>query len=243
MSGILGEYWQAYLWNDGLHLSGLAMTLWLLVLSVCIGFALALPLAIARVSDNPLLRGPVWLYTWLLRGTPLYLQLLLCYTGIYSLELVRGQDFLNAFFRDGLNCTILAFSLNTCAYMTEILAGAIRGTASGEVEAARAFGMSRLDIYRRIVLPSALRRALPGFSNEVILVLHSTSVAFTATVPDLLKVARDASSATYSPFWAFGIAGALYAATAFLLVWLFRKGELRWLAYLKPQVHRSSGEA
>ncbi|MGC8074410.1 amino acid ABC transporter permease, partial [Salmonella enterica] len=77
-----------------------------------------------------------------------------------------------------------------------------------------------------------LRRALPYFSNEVILMLHSTSVAFTATVPDLLKVARDVNSATYAPFLSFGIAGALYAGTAFLLIWLFRRGELRWLAYL-----------
>ncbi|HFT7995862.1 TPA: ABC transporter permease subunit, partial [Pseudomonas aeruginosa] len=125
----------------------------------------------------------------------------------------------------------------TCAYMTEIFAGAIRNTPHGEVEAARAYGMGGFTLYRRIVLPSALRRALPYFSNEVILMLHSTSVAFTATVPDLLKVARDVNSATYAPFLSFGIAGALYAGTAFLLIWLFRRGELRWLAYLRPQTH------
>ncbi len=98
--------------------------------------------------------------------------------------------------------------------MTEIFAGAIRNTPHGEVEAARAYGMGGFTLYRRIVLPSALRRALPYFSNEVILMLHSTSVAFTATVPDLLKVARDVNSATYAPFLSFGIAGALYAGTA-----------------------------
>lgn len=237
MNAVLDEYWQAYLWTDGLQLTGLAMTLWLLILAVALGFLLAIPLAVARTCGNPLLRYPVWLYTYVFRGTPLYIQLLFFYTGVYSLNAIRAQDFLNAFFRDGFNCTVLAFVLNTCAYMTEIFAGAIRNTPHGEVEAARAYGMGGFTLYRRIVLPSALRRALPYFSNEVILMLHSTSVAFTATVPDLLKVARDVNSATYAPFLSFGIAGALYAGTAFLLIWLFRRGELRWLAYLRPQTH------
>jgi len=237
MTTILQDYWQAYLWTDGGHLSGLAVTLWLLILSVLIGFLLAVPLSIARVSANPLIRTPVWFYTYVFRGTPLYIQLLFFYTGVYSLHVIRAQDFLNAFFRDGFNCTVLAFGLNTCAYMTEIFAGAIRATPHGEIEAARAYGMTSFTLYRRIVLPSALRRALPLFSNEVILMLHSTSVAFTATVPDLLKIARDVNSATYASFAAFGIAGVLYACTAFLLIWLFRRGELHWLAYLKPRTH------
>ena len=237
MIGILENYWQAYLWSDGPHFSGLAVTLWLLILSVVTGFLLAVPLAIARVSRNPLIRLPVWCYTYVFRGTPLYIQLLFFYTGVYSLHVVRSQDFLNAFFRDGFNCTVLAFALNTCAYMTEIFAGSIRATPHGEIEAASAYGMSRFTLYRRIILPSAMRRALPFFSNEVILMLHSTSVAFTATVPDLLKIARDVNSATYASFAAFGIAGVLYAASAFSLIWLFRRGELHWLGYLKPRTH------
>jgi len=237
MTGILGDYWQAYLWRDGPYFSGLAVTLWLLILAVLIGFLLAVPLSLARTSRNPLLRLPVWGHTYVFRGTPLYIQLLFFYTGVYSLQVIRSQDFLNAFFRDGFNCKVLAFGLNTCAYMTEIFAGAIRAVPHGEVEAARAFGMNRFTLYRRIVLPSALRQALPLFSNEVILMLHSTSVAFTATVPDLLKIARDVNSATYASFTAFGIAGVLYAGSAFFLIWLFRRGELHWLAYLKPRTH------
>ena len=158
MNAVLDEYWQAYLWTDGLQLTGLAMTLWLLILAVALGFLLAIPLAVARTCGNPLLRYPVWLYTYVFRGTPLYIQLLFFYTGVYSLNAIRAQDFLNAFFRDGFNCTVLAFVLNTCAYMTEIFAGAIRNTPHGEVEAARAYGMGGFTLYRRIVLPSALRR-------------------------------------------------------------------------------------
>ncbi len=237
MNEILQQYWQAYLWSDGYHLSGVAMTLWLLVASIAIGFVLAVPLAVARVSENPLIRGPVWFYTYVFRGTPLYIQLLVFYSGIYSIESVRAQPLLDAFFREGINCTLLAFALNTCAYTVEIFAGAIRTTPYGEIEAARAYGMSGFTLYRRIILPSALRRALPYYSNEVILMLHSTTLAFTATVPDILKVARDVNSATYASFEAFSIAAALYAVIVFTLVWLFRRCEMRWLAFLKPQAH------
>ncbi|GGU77957.1 histidine transporter permease HisM [Pseudomonas laurentiana] len=237
MTEIMKDYWKAYLWFDGYQLSGVAMTLWLLVVAIAIGGLLAVPLSVARVSRNPLIRGPVWFYTYVFRGTPLYIQLLILYSGIYSLQMVREQPVLDAFFREGINCTLLAFALNTCAYTTEIFAGAIRATPYGEIEAGRAYGMSPFTLYRRIILPSALRRALPYYSNEVILMLHSTTLAFTATVPDLLKIARDVNSETYSSFEAFGIAAVLYALMVFALVWLFRRCEMRWLAFLKPQTH------
>lgn len=231
------QYGKAYLWTDGYQLSGVAMTLWLLVASIVIGFLLSIPMSVARVARNPFIRGPVWFYTYLFRGTPLYIQLLVLYTGIYSLSFVRGQPLLDAFFREGFNCTLLAFALNTCAYTTEIFAGAIRATPHGEIEAARAYGLSSFKVYKRVILPSALRRALPAYSNEVILMLHSTTLAFTATVPDLLKVARDVNAETYATFESFGVAAMFYAVMVFALVWLFRKGELRWLAFLKPQTH------
>ena len=235
MIEIIHDYWRNYLFTDGYRFTGLAITLWLLVVSIGIGFCLSVPLAVARVSKNKFVSGAVWLYTYIFRGTPLYVQLLLCYTGIYSLEVVRSHELLNAFFREGMNCTLLAFTLNTCAYTTEIFAGAIKATAYGEIEAARAYGMSTFTLYRRVILPSALRRAVPLYSNEVILMLHATTVAFTATVPDILKIARDANSATYMSFQAFGIAALLYLAISFALVGLFRRAEARWLAYLRPQ--------
>ena len=150
---------------------------------------------------------------------------------------MRSEPSLDAFFRSGLDCAVLSFALNTCAYTTEIFAGAIRATPYGEVEAARAYGMSPFTMYRRVILPSALRRALPLYSNEVILMLHATTVAFTATVPDILKVARDANAATFASFDAFGLAALLYCAVSFVLVALFRRAERRWLGYLAPRAH------
>ena len=89
-------------------------------------------------------------------------------------------------------------------------------------------------MYRCIILPSALRIALPAYSYEVILMLHSTALAFTATVPDLLKIARDINSATYQPFTAFGIAAVLYLIISYVLISLFRKAEKCWLQHIKP---------
>ncbi|PRX28136.1 amino acid ABC transporter membrane protein 2 (PAAT family) [Paraburkholderia sp. BL18I3N2] len=235
MIDIVRQYWQNYLYTDGFQFTGLAVTLWLLVASLGLGFMLALPLSVARASRNRLLSTPVWLFTYVFRGTPLYVQLLICYTGLYGLHVVHSHALLDAFFRDAMNCTLLAFALNECAYATEIFAGAIRATAYGEIEAALAVGMSTLTIYRRIILPSALRRALPMYGNEAILMLHSTTLAFTATIPDILKVTRDVNSATYASFEAFGIAALLYAMIAFALVWIFRQLERRLLAYLKPR--------
>lgn len=216
------------------QLSGLSMTLWIMVLSLCFGMLLSLPLAICRVSSCPWLRWPVQLYTYVLRGTPLYVQLLLVYTGFFSLGFVRGSEFLSDFFRSGFNCVILAFSLNCCAYLTEVLAGSIRAIPAEEIEAAHAYGFSRFKLYTKIILPSALKRSLPYYSNETILILHSTSIAFTATVPELLKIARDVNSETFAPFLSFGLAGALYALVATLLVLLFRRWEKRYLVFLKP---------
>lgn len=234
MIELLQEYWKPFLYSDGYHITGLAMTLWLLSASLFLGFLMALPLSIARVSSNVWVRWPVQFYTYVFRGTPLYIQLLICYTGIYSLAAVRAQPMLDAFFRDAINCTILAFALSTCAYTTEIFAGAIRNMNHGEVEAAKAFGLRGWKLYAYIIMPSALRRSLPNYSNEVILMLHSTTVAFTATVPDILKVARDANSATFLTFQSFGIAAAIYLAVTFSLVGLFRLAERRWLSFLGP---------
>lgn len=237
MIQLIGQYWQNYLYTDGYRLSGLVITLWLLVVSVGLGFLFAVPLAIARASRNRFISGPVWLYTYVFRGTPLYVQLLLCYTGIYSLHYVHDHAWLNTFFRDAMSCTLLAFTLNECAYATEIFAGAIKTMPAGEIEAGLAYGMSRFTLYRRVILPSALRRALPSYSNEVILMLHATTLAFTATVPDILKVTRDVNAATYMSFQAYGIAALLYAVIVFALIWAFRRLETRWLAFLKPQGH------
>jgi histidine transport system permease protein len=232
MIDLIKEYWQPFLWGSPNHISGLAMTLWLTVASCVMGFVFALPLSVGKAAGPLWIRGAISVFTFVFRGTPLYIQLLIVYSAIYGLDFVRSTPGLGAFFKDALNCTILAFTVNTCAYTTELLTGAVKATPRGEVEAARSLGLSGPSLYLRIILPSALRRALPAYSNEVILMLHATSLAFTATVPDILKVARDANAEYYLPFPAFGIAAILYACLSLTFISLFRKAERKWLGHL-----------
>ena len=132
-------------------------------------------------------------------------------------------------------CACLAFAINTSAYSAEILAGSLRATPQGEIEAAKAMGMSRFGLYRRILLPSALRRALPQYSNEVIMMLHTTSLASVVTLVDITGAAKTVSSQYYLPFEAYITAGAFYLLLTFILLRLFRLAERRWLAYLAPR--------
>ncbi|WP_127557225.1 ABC transporter permease [Saccharospirillum alexandrii] len=234
MIDIIKEYGQAFLWTDGYQFTGIAVTLFLLVITLVFGFILSIPLAVGRLSKNRFIALPIWLFSYVFRGTPFFVQLLVIYTGIYTLGFVRESDFLDWFFSSGYRCALLALVLNTTAYTIEIFAGAIRSLPHGEIEAAKAYGFSGYKLYRCIVLPAALRQALPAYSNEVILVLHATSLVFTVTVPDILKVARDANSATYQSFAAFGTAALIYLALSFILVALFNRAEKRWLAHLRP---------
>ncbi|MCW5262866.1 ABC transporter permease [Verminephrobacter eiseniae] len=213
---------------------GLVLTLELLSISSVIGFALAVPLALARNSSNWLLSRSVWLYTGLFRGTPLLVQLFMLYYGLAQWPWIR-ESWAWPYLREAYGCAILAFTLNTAAYIAEILAGQIRNTPHGEVEAARSLGMNHWLLLRRIVLPSALRRALPAYSNEVIMLMHATSVASLVTLADLTGIARQIYAETYNPFEPFLIAGIFYLVLTNALAWIFRRMEKHWLAYLRPR--------
>ena len=227
--------------NIQLYWDGLVNSLLLLATSLLVGGLMALPLAVARVSENKFIQGPVWLFTYVMRGTPLLIQVYLIYYGLGQMEYIQARwddSWFWKWFKEPMFCAILAFALNTCAYTVELLAGAIRDTGHGEVEAARAMGMSRWTTMRRILLPSAMRRSLPGYSNEVIMMLHSTSLA--SAVPALLDItgaARQIYADFYIPFEAFITAGAIYATLTLMLVGLFKLAERRWLAHLAPRKH------
>jgi arginine/ornithine transport system permease protein len=222
-----------------LFASGMVDTVSLLLACLVIGGVLAILFALALTSRLPWLRRLVGLYTYVIRGTPLLIQLYLIYYGVAQLEWVQARwndvwpwtYFQNAFF-----CAWLAFSINTSAYTAELLAGAIRETHPGEVEAAQAMGMTPWQTKRRIILPSAMRRALPAYGNEVVQMLHSTSLA--STVPGLMDVTAVASriySDFYLPFEAYLFAAALYLAVTFALVALFKGAERHFLAHLAPR--------
>ena len=220
-----------------LFASGVGTTLELLALALAGGLLLAVPLAVARASPSRWWRLPVAAFTFVFRGTPLLVQVYLIYYGVAQLDWVQARWDVTwpwTWFKEPFFCAILAFVLNTTAYTVELLAGAIRETPHGEVEAARAFGMGRATLLTRIVLPSALRRALPGYGNEVVLMLHATSLA--SVVPgivDLTGAANSLYASTYLPFEAYIAAGLIYLVLTFALVSLLRAVEARALAHLR----------
>jgi arginine/ornithine transport system permease protein len=220
--------------NLPLYLSGTFTTLKLLATSLALGLLVALPLAVVRSRPQRWMRAPVWLFTYAIRGTPLLVQLFLVYYGLAQFAFVR-ESAAWPWLQSAWFCACLALATNTCAYTTEILAGAMRNTPRGEIEAARAMGLSDAGVLRRIVLPSALRRAIPAYGNEVILMLHGTSLASVVTLLDLTGVARDVNARFYVPFEAFVTAGFFYLAITLGLVALFRAAERRWLAHLAPR--------
>lgn len=215
-------------------ISGLWLTIWFTAASLAIGLVLSVPLAVARTSRNPLINGPVFAYTYFFRGTPLFVQLLLIYYGSGQFEWIKAS-WAWPLLQEAWFCALLAFVLNTAAYTTEILRGAIEATPHGEVEAAHACGMSHTQAMRRVILPGAFRRALPAYGNECVFMMHGTSVAGLVTLLELTGVASVIQSRFYSPFEAFGTAAVFYMALTFGIVAAFHQLERRFHRHLRPR--------
>ena len=211
---------------------GVWVTLGLTFLSLAVGGVLAVPLAIARAARHPVLNPLVWTYTYVFRGTPLLVQTYLLYYGAGQFDFVRNSWLWDPVLSQAWWCALIAFTLNTCAYTTELLRGAILDTPKGEVEAAIATGMSRRGRLRRIVLPSAFRRAIPAYSNEVIFMLHGSVVASTITLQDILGVGRWLNGRYYLAYEGLITAAALYFLIVFGITRVFRWLERRYLRHL-----------
>ncbi len=221
--------------NLPLYFKGLWVTLQLLVLALVLGLVIAVPVAMMRASRNPLVWGLPWLYIWFFRGTPLLVQIFMLYHGMAQFDAIRENALLWPIFKEAYWCAVIGFCLNTGAYTAEILRGAIEQTPYGEIEAARACGMSPGKVQRRIVLPGAFRRALPAYGNEVIFMLHGTAVAGVITIVDLFGAAKIVNSRHFVPFESFLTAGLFYLCLTFLIVFLFKVWESRWHAHLRPR--------
>jgi len=218
--------------NLPLLFKGLGLTLQLLIISLIFGFILSIPLSIMAASENPLFRVPTKIFIYVFRGTPLLIQIFIIYYGFSQFDWLR-ESVLWAIFKEAYWCAIIAFSLNTAAYTAEIFRGAILQTPKGEIEAAVAYGMSRWDQYRHILLPSALRRSIPMYGNEVIFMLHATVLAGVITLVDLFGAAKILNSRYYAPFESFISAGLFYLVITFSIVFAFKLIEGHFLKHLK----------
>ncbi len=207
---------------------GALLTVELLVAALALGMCLALPLAAMRASYNPMLWMPAYAYIFCFRGTPLLVQIYLIYYGLSQFEAVR-ESFLWVVFKEAYWCAIIAFTLNTAAYTAEILRGAIQAVPFGEVEAARACGMPRFMVFRRIVLPKAFRLALPAYSNEVILMLKGSALAGVITLLELFGTARIIVARSFAPYELYVTVALIYLAMTFVITRGFNRVEY-WLS-------------
>ncbi len=206
--------------------AGVPLTLSLTALSVAIGGVLAVLLAVLGAAGGP----AAWLvrsYVFVFRGSPLLVQLYLIYYGLGQFPAVR-HSILWPFLRQPYWCTVIALALNTAAYGSEIVRGGLLAVPAGAVEAARACGMSGVLLYRRIVLPLAVRQALPAYSNEIIIMVKSTSLASIVTLMEITGIAYTIISETFRPFEVFACAGAIYLLINFAIARAVRLIE-HWL--------------
>lgn len=210
---------------------GLAVTIELTAITILGGIVLSLPLGILRASRFKWVSRAIWVYTYFFRGTPMLIQLFLIYYGLAEFKAVKASP-LWPFLREGYWCCLIAFTLNTAAYTIEIVAGAIRNVPHEDVETAKALGMSNWTRMRRIVLPVAFRIMLPAYTNEVIFILQSTSLASLVTVLDLTGAARVIIARTFAPYELFVTIALGYLALTYLMLWGFRKLEGRWYRHL-----------
>ena len=137
--------------------------------------------------------------------------------------------------REAFWCAVIALAMNTAAYTSEIIRGGIQSVPIGSVEAARACGMSRLMVFRRIVLPTAFRQALPAYGNEVILMVKATSLASIITIMEMTGIAKKLISQTFAVYEVFIVAGALYLAINFLVTRIIKYAEWRLTPYLRDR--------
>jgi arginine/ornithine transport system permease protein len=218
--------------NIGLFAEGVLNTILLLVGSLLMAGLIALPLSIIRARKLAILNPIVFGYVYLFRGTPMLVQLYLLYYGAAQFNLIR-YSFLWPVLRDAWWCAFITFVTCSAAYQTELLRGAIEAVPRGEIEAAKALGLTPFVTFHRVILPNALRRALPAYSNEVIFTLHGTAVASTVTIIDILGAARQFNNKYYLGMDGFLVAAVLYVALVFLITRVFRLWEKHWYRHLR----------
>jgi polar amino acid transport system permease protein len=217
---------------SGLLLKGLWLTIVLLVVSIVLGMILAVPIGLVQVT------GPTWLallargFCTVIRGTPLLIQLWLFYYGLGSLfpQIAAAypgfrENFMWLIRLDAIYYALLALTLSVAGYEGEVMRGAFLGVPRGELEAARAIGMSPWKVLKRVWLPRAVRLVLPTLAGETVGQLKSTPLAFTVTVMDLMGVTSKIRQDTFRIFEPLMLLAVVYMSLSFTIVWIFSRIE------------------
>jgi len=192
------------------------LTIELTLLSLFFGIFVGAFFAILRSSRSKFFYYVSYYYSYVFRGTPLLVQIFIIYFGLGQVEWIR-ESFLWVFLKEPYSCAILAFTLNTGAYSSEIFRSAFETINKGILEAADGLGLKKINIFFKIKLPIAIKQSLPAYGNEMILMLKGTSLASTVTLLDLTGVAKHIISTTFKPIEVFIVAGSIYLIMTFLI--------------------------
>lgn len=202
---------------------GLWTTAWVFFVTLALSLPLSVPLALMRLSKNRILSGISSAFIYVMRGTPLMLQLMFVYFGlplIPILPLVLSREM----------AIVVAFVLNYAAYFAEILRGGIQSIPNGQWEAGKVLGLSRSYTFTKIIVPQVFKTTLPSISNEVITLIKDTSLVYVLGAMDVMKVAKGVSNSTAS-FLPFLYAGIVYLLLIAVLTQILKALEKRFLYY------------
>jgi polar amino acid transport system permease protein len=215
-------------------LLGIGLTFQLLFLSAVLGLAVAIILLLMRISGRWYLSAPTMVYIYIFRGTPILVQIFIIYYGLPQLEFVRDSIFW-PILREPFGCAILALTLNTGAYVSEILRGGVLGVDRGLNEAGAALGLSARHRFVYITSPIAIRLALPAYSNDVISLMKSTALVSTITLLDMMGIARTIVAETYAPYEIFISLMVIYLVLTWMIQRSFGWMEKRMSRHVKSE--------
>jgi len=217
-------------------LEGIGLTFQLLFLSLVLGTVLAIVLPIMRISGRWYLSWPTMVYIYIFRGTPILVQIFIIYYGFPQLDFIRNNDILWAVFREPFGCAIVALSLNTGAYVSEIFRGGILGVDRGLKEAGAALGLSVSQRFIHVISPIAIRLCLPAYSNDVVSLMKSTALASTITLLDMMGIARTIVAETYAPYEIFVSVMVIYLIITWVIQRTFGWIEKRMSRHVRSEV-------
>ena len=187
------------------------------IIATILGFILAILVALMRISGKGILSIPAYYFVYLIRGTPLLLQLYFVYYGLGQFSFIR-ESFLWPILREPYWCGIITLTISTGAYSSEIIRGGIMSVSKGFLEASNALGMSKFMTFMKVTLPITFRQALPAYGNELILMVKASSLISIITLMEITGIARTIISKTYAPVEIFLVAGSIYLFINFLIV-------------------------
>ena len=205
---------------------GIPLTLQVVSISTILGIFLAVAVALMRISGNRLMSLPAYYFVYLIRGTPLLLQLYFVYYGLSQFEAIR-ESILWPILKEPYWCGIITLTISTGAYSSEIIRGGILSVSKNYIEASGALGLSQIKTFMLITLPITVRQALPAYGNELILMVKASSLISIVTLMEITGIARTIISKTYAPVEIVLVAGSIYLVINFIIVMFVNLAERR----------------